>query len=210
MGRKAIPAPSITASQQEISQVAVDPLTSKLVHGNQSLSREQLGRPTIRPNFPELKIHRSPFAAWKSMVLLLIVGRLIVAFSQEFTELTFVTSFLLFSFESSFSFPVLTLLMLPIVFRIFSTIYGSCLILRADKLIYIDGQMSTKRRYTDVSYPTLLFVQVEQGLIERIMNVGTVLLGRHANESSELVLKGLPKPEKIASLIKRRVDFGKR
>lgn len=73
------------------------------------------------------------------------------------------------------------------------------LTIKTDEIIWEHGLIS--KQYTEISMSSLRSVRVNQSLLQRILNAGNVEVYT-AGDDPELVIKGMPNPDKIREYIK--------
>lgn len=75
------------------------------------------------------------------------------------------------------------------------------LTVKADEIIWEHGLIN--KQYTELSMNALRSVRVKQSLLQRMLNAGDVAIYT-AGDDPELVIKGLPEPNRIREYIKGR------
>ncbi len=73
------------------------------------------------------------------------------------------------------------------------------LTIKTDEIIWEHGLIS--KQYTEISMSSLRSVRVNQSLLQRILSAGNVEVYT-AGDDPELVIKGMPNPDKIREYIK--------
>lgn len=67
------------------------------------------------------------------------------------------------------------------------------------------GIFSFKMKYMEYAYEDILGVEVEHGLVSRVINVGDILVSSKAGQKI-IFIKGVVDPERIAKLISNYID----
>lgn len=75
------------------------------------------------------------------------------------------------------------------------------LTVKADEIIWEHGLIN--KQYTELSMNALRSVRVKQSLLQRMLNAGDVAIYT-AGDDPEMVIKGLPEPDRIREYIKGR------
>lgn len=100
---------------------------------------------------------------------------------------------------------VLAILLIPVGVGILLLLYWYIqtkvdkLTIKEDEVVWTHGLIS--KQYTEISMSSIRTVRVQQSLLQRILNAGNVQIYT-AGDQPELVVKGLPHPDKIRDLIK--------
>lgn len=70
----------------------------------------------------------------------------------------------------------------------------------------VSGRFSGQRKQVEVPYENILFVEVNQSFFERLMGVGTILVGRNTQTKAEIVMPGVNQPYFFTEIIKDRIE----
>jgi uncharacterized membrane protein YdbT with pleckstrin-like domain len=76
------------------------------------------------------------------------------------------------------------------------------LIVTEERTILRRGLLS--RQTTEVQHEDVRSVQVNQSLLQRILNVGTVAIGSAGHSGMEVEIGGIVSPQEVAALIRER------
>lgn len=68
------------------------------------------------------------------------------------------------------------------------------------------GRISLQQRITRIRYEDIRSVETEQSLIERALNVGTVLVGTSGTSGVEIAMKGIAAPKEVQDMLQRERD----
>jgi uncharacterized membrane protein YdbT with pleckstrin-like domain len=71
------------------------------------------------------------------------------------------------------------------------------------------GRLSLKREEVEIAFENLKGVKMEQGLLERLLNVGSIIGWTGFPEEPDLVMHGIADPKSVLKLIGGRVDKAK-
>ncbi len=103
---------------------------------------------------------------------------------------------------------VLAILLIPVGIGILMLLWwylqtkSDKLVIKTDEIVWEHGLIS--KQYTEISMSSLRSVRVNQSLLQRMLNAGNVEVYT-AGDEPELVIKGLPEPDRIREYIKGRV-----
>lgn len=103
---------------------------------------------------------------------------------------------------------VLAILLIPVGIGILMLLWwylqtkSDKLVIKSDEIVWEHGLIS--KQYTEISMSSLRSVRVNQSLLQRMLNAGNVEVYT-AGDEPELVIKGLPEPDRIREYIKGRV-----
>lgn len=73
------------------------------------------------------------------------------------------------------------------------------LTIKSDEVVWVHGLLN--KSYTEINMSSVRTVKVSQSILQRLLNAGDVLIYT-AGDDPELVVRGLPSPEKIRDYIK--------
>jgi uncharacterized membrane protein YdbT with pleckstrin-like domain len=74
------------------------------------------------------------------------------------------------------------------------------LVIRDDELVWTHGLLS--KNYTEIKLSSVRTVRLHQSLLQRILNAGDIKIYT-SGDDPELVVRGLPNPNRLRELIKR-------
>lgn len=80
------------------------------------------------------------------------------------------------------------------------------LTIKADEIIWIHGLVN--KSYTEINMSSVRTVKVNQSLLQRMLNAGDVVIYT-AGDNPEVVIQGLPEPDKIRDYIKGQSEAGR-
>ncbi len=155
----------------------------------------------------EVIIHK----VWRSEVtriavfLILSVGCIVL--SNKFTFLTL--HGYLFSFagyQVYLAFPVLWLIPISYLFSCIFKIYN--VIYRVDNrgIESCSGRLSMKQSVNRVRYEDIRGIDINQTIIERMLDVGSIEIGTAASADNEVLLYGIDAPYEIKDMLERERD----
>ena len=93
------------------------------------------------------------------------------------------------------------MLLLEILRRYFDELY----IFGHSRVIHYKGRLSFRTRKTSICYADIREVSVQQTLLGRLLNYGTLVLGTAANDMVQMELRDLSHPHKLADLAAKLV-----
>lgn len=67
------------------------------------------------------------------------------------------------------------------------------------------GVMSFRHSVVEMEADTLLVVEVTQSPLERLLNIGTVSVGRFSRRNMEFSMPGVYNPKRIVKIMKKRI-----
>lgn len=73
------------------------------------------------------------------------------------------------------------------------------LVIKADEIVWTHGLLS--KQYTEITMHSVRSVKVSQSFLQRLLSAGDVEIYT-AGDDAELVVRGLPNPDRIRDLIK--------
>jgi uncharacterized membrane protein YdbT with pleckstrin-like domain len=68
------------------------------------------------------------------------------------------------------------------------------LVIKADEIVWTHGLLS--KQYTEIAQTSIRTVRVQQSILQRLMGAGDVLIYT-AGDMPEVLIRGLPEPEKL-------------
>jgi uncharacterized membrane protein YdbT with pleckstrin-like domain len=74
------------------------------------------------------------------------------------------------------------------------------LVIRDDELVWTHGLLS--KNYTEIKLSSVRTVRLHQSLLQRILNAGDIKIYT-SGDDPELIVRGLPNPNRLRELIKR-------
>jgi|GEM_PF-5651752 len=111
-------------------------------------------------------------------------------------------------FSSGFclSLPVLLIPAAVILFRMLLRVYDSYLEFDRNHLRLVSGVVSSSRKEIEIPFESILFVQVDQKMMERLSGVGTISVGHNNSHlKSEITMNGVKNPYGFTRIIKERM-----
>jgi uncharacterized membrane protein YdbT with pleckstrin-like domain len=78
-------------------------------------------------------------------------------------------------------------------------------VIKDDEIVWTHGLLN--KGYTEISMASVRTTRIRQALMQRILNTGDVEIYT-SGDNPELVVKGLPDPDRIRSLIKGQPPVG--
>lgn len=68
------------------------------------------------------------------------------------------------------------------------------------------GRMSLNREHIEIAFEEMLGVRFRQNLLERILDVGTILIWTASADRPEIVMRGVRDPARVVHIIRDRID----
>jgi len=101
--------------------------------------------------------------------------------------------------------PILLIPSAIILSRMLIQVYDSYMEFDRTHMRIVSGVISSSRKQVEIPFESILFVQVDQGVFERLSDLGTISVGRNSHEKSEIVMKGVKHPYLFTRIIKDRM-----
>ncbi len=153
-----------------------------------------------------LVLHRH----WRSVVLWFILFGLVsfygIPISKEFPETVLHQNVDLFGFSFVLHLPILLLVAILVIARPLFLLFDCKYEVKCHHISATTGILSFNKRHFEMPLENARGVEVKQNLWERILFVGTVLVGSAMTDVPEVELHGVADPEGIATIIRSRMD----
>jgi len=163
------------------------------------------GEPCCENAETHVRMHRS----WRSVLPQLIIGLLIailvLVISLRFG--LFATQINLG--EDTVTLPLFLLILIVLSIRPLLLMFDCRHELGCHHLRSAQGIVSLKKEQVEIPFEDILGVRFTQSILERILNVGTILVWTASAEKPEVSLKGIGDPAYFARIIKDRIDQAK-
>ena len=155
----------------------------------------------------EIHIHK----VWRSelglMVLYLVLSIFCIVISNRFPDLTIkgelfsVSSYNIYLFLPILWFVPIITLMIP-TYNIYNVLY------KIDNrgIEAIKGRIALKQTINRVRYEDIRGIDIEQTIIQRMLDVGTLRIGTAASADSEVTLEGIEAPYEVKDMLERERD----
>lgn len=111
--------------------------------------------------------------------------------------------------EITIVFPWAILLLGAIVVRVYFMVGDAVYTLGRRHLRASSGNYAMERQEVEIPYESILFVEVNQNIFDRLLRVGTIQAGRNTQSKSEIVIKGVRYPHRWVKVIKQRMNMAK-
>lgn len=149
-----------------------------------------------------IHIHRS----WRSVILSLVVG-LIVTFATFWLSVAYSA----FGPEISvsgmtFTLPVFLLVGIVAVIRPLLLMFDCQHEISCHHVRSTQGRCSLRKQFAEIAYEEILGVRASQNILERLFNVGSILIWTASAEHPDLILHGIKDPEYYARIIGSKID----
>lgn len=165
------------------------------------------------PNFSELlankserllEVHRSLWSIMSNMIIFLALVVIVYLINYFYPRYTVPRTIPLIggaTLRWLAVFPVLMLL--EIIRRYHDDLY----VFHRDYIKHLGGRLSLSYSVPALNYSDIRSIWVDQDVMGRILNYGTVILGSAAEEENELWIEGVRGPQELANLVEELRDF---
>ena len=92
------------------------------------------------------------------------------------------------------------LALLALLLEMLRRYYNDLYIFGRNRVIHYQGRLSLRARTLSICYADIREITVQQSLIGRLLNYGTLVLGTAASDPTQMELHDLAKPHKLAEL----------
>lgn len=151
-------------------------------------------------------LYKSWRSQWYGFLLSVIffVGVHMMAYSYPATLIPF-TLGEIGSIKIGIVVPVL--MIVPLLILIFSlhSIYDTRYVIRQDALLVVSGLVSYRRHTTEVFYPMVQSIKVDQSVVGRLLNFGNVEIGMPGNANATCMVEGVRSPHQCKAILERRL-----
>lgn len=153
-----------------------------------------------------LRISRSWRSVLPNLIFAFVAAGLVLYFSLEYDFFGFTLDFTFFGKKITAVFPLFLLVLGVLLARPVFLMKDTKHILASHHLYSESGRLSLHRQHVEIAFEKMLGVRFQQNLIERALNVGSVLVWTASADRPEVVLKGIKDPEVITRTIQQRID----
>ncbi len=151
-------------------------------------------------------MHRSWLSLWPWLLCFFVVSLISIHFSRNVPLSILVVPFEIFGTTYEAHMPLMGLILAFILARPMFLMYDTNHELRCHHLRTLQGRCSLNRQVVEISYEDMRGVRVEQPLLQRIVDVGTIVVGTAMTDEPKVHLKGIRHPEQFAHMITERID----
>ena len=102
--------------------------------------------------------------------------------------------------------PIGLLIFLVLLVRPIIRLFDSVFIIGSHHLYVITGRISLRMNHTEVPYEYIRGVRFNQTIIDRMFNIGEVIVWTAAAKSPAISLPAVPNPKRITDLIAEHID----
>ena len=102
--------------------------------------------------------------------------------------------------------PVSFLVFAVLLIRPLALLFDASYRLGTHHLYGTTGRISLQRRHSEIAFEDMRGVKCEQGLLSRLLNIGTVLVWTASANAPAITMRGLSSPEHITHMIRERID----
>lgn len=136
-------------------------------------------------------------------LILVIVGMTVAIYGFEFVTTYMTESFWRGAVKSPSASPLRWAMIVPIilVLEVTRRYYNDLYVVESDRVFHYAGRLSARYVVPTIRYSDIRAIQVNQGIIERILNIGDVHISTAAQDRAELSLSGVHSPRKLGLLI---------
>lgn len=153
-----------------------------------------------------VRFYRSVRSLW--LYLLVFFGlcfiSIEVAHNHPVTILDY--ELVLFGTTLQIAMPLFALFPAVVLARLICVLYNDAHEIRCHHLLSVHGILSLFKEEVIAPYEVLLGVHVNQTLMERVLNVGTVFVGTAMTDRPEILMAGIANPYHYGELIKQGID----
>lgn len=151
-------------------------------------------------------IHRSWRSVLPGLLLFIVVSIASVPISNEYPILLLDFDLSLFGLPYRVSMPILGLISAVLLARPLFLMYDCYHQVRCHHLRTISGRCSLRKNSVEIAYEDLRGVRVQQSLLERILGVGTIMIGTSITDQPKVRLHGIGNPSFYANIIMEFMD----
>lgn len=156
-------------------------------------------------NPQNLVIHRSHLAEYPLIVIMLTVYIFKFFYFYSTEQFLFRISLLnLQGTELGIAFSVFDLIFILLIVLILFLTHNKKYIIKLDSAILIKGRLTPSLQVTDVYFNKIVLIEVQQGFIQRLLNIGDVIIKTDSTLDMDLIFDGISRPFQVKNLIERR------
>lgn len=153
-----------------------------------------------------LLIHRSWRSVLPGLLLFALVSLVAVPISNDFPILLLNFDLSTFGLAYQLSMPILGLISAVLLARPLFLMYDCFHEVRCHHLRTISGRCSLRKNRIEIAFEDLRGVRVQQSILERLLGVGTIMIGTSITDTPEVRLHGIANPAYYANLIMEFMD----
>lgn len=159
------------------------------------------------------KTHRVIRPSWRSALPAACLGAALAAALHYFLR-QYGAEGIIFSAPLGQSVVEVSLPIWPLIFAIFLIrplirLIDSVYVIGSHHLYGISGRCSLRMRHVEVPYEDMRGVRIEQTIIERILNLGTIIVWTAAAESAAISMQRIADPEPVSDQIAHMIDLAR-
>ncbi len=169
----------------------------------------RLGKPRRIP-CPHCDQHYVLYRSWLSLipnlVLFFFLCFLSVFVSNIFPETIFRVPVELLGGRYEIQMPITGLILAIAFIRPLILVYDAHHEIKCHHLSTTTGILSFRKKFAEIRFGYARGVEVHQGIIDRIFNVGDILVGSAMTAEPEVIMKGIYNPDYYAAVIEDKVE----
>ena len=108
--------------------------------------------------------------------------------------------------QGTLFFPFVVLIVLVLFIRPLLVLFDSIHVIGAHHIYSINGRCSLVRQRVEIPYEDMRGIRIEQGLVGRIIDIGTLIIWTAEADVPAVKMHGIGKPQEIAEEIRQRID----
>lgn len=160
----------------------------------------------LKPSRPTIRVERSYASfvgAMISYIALLILGFHV---SSEFSFLMLTSDLRALGLDIVFEVPLALFPALGVLLYLMVRVHGSYLEIRPHHVKLVTGRLSSHKKQVEVPFDSIFFVEVDQGMVDRMLNFGTLSVGRKQGQGAEIRMSGVSSPYEVSEILKTRIS----
>lgn len=162
---------------------------------------------TVKSNLKKIyRFHYSPQAAIIPLTLAFIISLLVAVFTYNTQLFALYLPLEQIGLQGTLSLPLFLLTGGVIGIRPVVKWLDTAYEISEHHVRAVWGRVSLKRRQEEIPFETIRGVRVEQHLIERFLNCGSIVIWTSFVEHPDIIMKGVAKPSFYAKILHDRID----
>ena len=152
------------------------------------------------------KIELTLMRSWRSVLHYLtpfiLFSIVTIGLSNEFPGSVLSTSFSFLNSTFILKLPIFVFIPAALLIRAFYLVYRYKLFVSGDKLIFYNDRSSFRTTSFEMNTDAILFVQLKESIVDRLLGIGNIQVGRFSRGNVEIELKGIAKPRFYSEFFK--------
>lgn len=153
-----------------------------------------------------VRMHRAFRSCLPALLLALIISSLVFFLSHFFGIFGAELEFAIGDTSYNLTLPLFLLFSLVLIARPLLLLLDCHHDIKCHHLLSVNGIFSINKEQVEIPFEDIMGVRISQSLLDRLLNIGTILAWTAVADRPEIVMHGIGNPQYFAKLIQNKID----